>query len=274
MSVPYDYQYEKELGDILSFGSRQGDRTGTGTSKRFARQMRWWLPNGFPLITTKKVFFRGVVEELLWMLSGSTNNNDLTSKGIHIWDDWAAEDGGLGPIYGKQWRSWECYPDGTGHTPYNVDQISWVINEIKTNPTSRRLVVSAWNVGDLPAMALSPCHCLFQFDVSDGRLNCQLYQRSADMFLGVPFNIASYALLTHMVAQQCDLGVGEFIWTGGDCHVYDNHREQVREQLDRTGESYPTLSLVRAASIFDYRFEDITLSGYNPKGALSAPVAV
>jgi thymidylate synthase len=270
----YNHEYETLLWSILAAGAPKEDRTGTGTVSQFGTRMSWWLPVGFPLITTKKVWFKGVVEELLWMLSGSTNNNGLVARGVHIWDEWAKPDGDLGPIYGKQWRSWECYPDGHGHTPYAVDQISWVINEIRSNPDSRRLVVSAWNVADLPNMALSPCHALFQFYVVDGHLSCQLYQRSADMFLGVPFNIASYALLTCLIAQQCDLKPGAFTWVGGDTHIYKNHFEQVREQLDRPGRSYPGLALRKRDSIFDYTIDDIELIGYDPHPPISAPVAI
>lgn len=264
----YDYQYEETLSDIMRRGADRGDRTGTGTRGLFGLQMRWWLPDGFPLITTKKVFTRGIVEELLWMLAGSTNNNDLVEKGVHIWDEWADYDGDLGPIYGKQWRNWK------GYAGNEFDQISWLLNEIKTNPNSRRLVVSAWNVADLPDMALHPCHCLFQFYVEQGRLSCQLYQRSADMFLGVPFNIASYALLTHMIAQQCDLDVGGFIWTGGDCHIYSNHFDQVRLQLERVGTPYPTLHLLPAPDLYSYRASDVQILGYDPQPPISAPVAV
>jgi len=264
----YDYQYEIALNNIMDHGDDRGDRTGTGTRGLFGMQLRWDLAEGFPLITTKKVFMRGLVEELLWMLRGCTNNHELVAKGVHIWDAWSDMFGNLGPIYGAQWRSWK------GSDGEVIDQISWVINEIKANPNSRRLVVSAWNVADLPKMALAPCHCLFQFFVSKGKLSCQLYQRSADMFLGVPFNIASYALLTHMVAQQCGLQVGQFVWTGGDCHIYSNHHEQVREQLSRQGSPYPTLALRPAASIFDYSFEDVLLGGYNPQPAIAAPVAI
>jgi len=269
----YDYQYEENLADIMTRGSDRGDRTGTGTRGLFGLQMRWWLPSGFPLITTKKVFTRGIVEELLWMLSGSTNNNDLVAKDVHIWDEWAGADGDLGPIYGKQWRSWDVYDVNYGWVRA-VDQISELLRNLKTNPDSRRLVVSAWNVADLPSMALSPCHCLFQFYVDQGRLSCQLYQRSADMFLGVPFNIASYALLTHMIAQQCSLDVGEFIWTGGDCHIYSNHFDQVRLQLERVGAPYPTLHLRPAADLYSYQASDVQILGYNPQPAISAPVAV
>jgi len=277
MKFPYDFQYEEALREIMLRGTDRGDRTGTGTRGLFGIQLRWWLPDGLPLITTKRVFTRGIIEELLWMLSGSTNNNDLLEKNVHIWDEWARPDGELGPIYGKQWRSWGAhtkYPGGEVYETAPTDQISWVVNEIKTNPNSRRLVVSAWNVADLKDMALAPCHCLFQFHVADGYLNCQLYQRSADMFLGVPFNIASYAMLTHMVAQQCDLRPGEFIWTGGDCHIYINHFDQAREQSDRTASPYPQLELKRAADIFSYQSSDFAIVGYDPQPAINAPVAV
>jgi len=263
----YDFAYEELLEEVLKRGADKSDRTGTGTRSLFGTRMEWWLPHGFPLITTKKVWFKGVVEELLWILSGSTNNNDLVARGVHIWDEWAKPDGDLGPIYGQQWRSWSGQ-----YGP--IDQISEVIQAIRVCPDSRRLVVSAWNVDDLPRMALSPCHALFQFYVADGHLSCQLYQRSADMFLGVPFNIASYALLTCMIAQQCSLKPGSFVWVGGDTHIYNNHFQQVRTQLDRTGNPYPGLALRKRDSIFDYTADDIELISYDPRPPISAPVAV
>ena len=260
--------YERALAKIMAEGVDRGDRTGTGTRGLFGLQMRWNLADGFPLVTTKKVHFKSVVAELLWMLSGSTNVKDLQAMGCTIWDEWANPKGDLGPVYGRQWRSW-------GAGPYRcIDQISGVIKSIKTNPDDRGHIVSAWNPRDLDEMALRPCHCLFQFWVADGKLSCQLYQRSADFFLGVPFNIASYALLTHMVAQQCDLGVGEFIWTGGDCHVYQNHFDQVRLQLTRTPHPFPRLVLNKAASIFDYQLEDIVYEGYKYHPAIKGEVAV
>lgn len=267
-----DYEYEGTMVKIMQQGVDRGDRTGTGTRSMFGLQMRWNLNDGFPLVTTKRVYTRPMVEELLWFLSGSTNNNDLVAKNVHIWDEWAGPDGELGPIYGKQWRSWE----GTTYSGASTttDQIFNVIKDIRTSPESRRHIVSAWNVSQLNDMALAPCHCLFQFYVAEGRLSCQLYQRSADMFLGVPFNIASYALLTHMVAQQCDLGVGEFIWTGGDCHIYTNHFDQVRLQLKRQPKPMPALKLRKAASIFDYQLSDVEFVGYEYHPAIKAAVAV
>ena len=274
-TMTYDYQYENLLRRIHTTGAVKTDRTDTGTKSLFGHQMRWDLARGFPLITTKRVFTRPMVEELLWFLSGSTDNNVLKDKNIHIWDAWAKEDGSLGPIYGAQWRSWpRVTRSSKGAHWSHIDQISRVMQDLQLNPDSRRHIVSAWNVADLPYMALAPCHCLFQFYVADGKLSCQLYQRSADMFLGVPFNIASYALLTHMVAQQCDLEVGDFIWTGGDCHIYDNHREQVAEQLSRSAFEYPALKLDRAASIFDYRLEDIEFVNYQYHPAIKGDVAV
>ena len=264
----YDRQYEHRMAEILHHGSKKTDRTGTGTTSLFGLQMRWNLAHVFPLVTTKQVFTRPMVEELLWFLSGSTDNNVLREKNVRIWDAWAKPDGGLGPIYGRQWRSWPK-PDG-GH----VDQITELVANLKSNPDGRRHVVSAWNVADIPEMALAPCHCLFQFYVADGRLSCQLYQRSADMFLGVPFNIASYAILTHMVAQQVGLRVGEFIWTGGDCHIYDNHQEQVRLQISRKGHDYPDLVLRQAPSIFDYTMDHVAFVDYQYDPAIPAPVAV
>jgi thymidylate synthase len=272
-----DHTYEGTLLKIMQQGVDRGDRTGTGTRSLFGLQMRWHLADGFPLITTKRVYTRPMIEELLWMLRGSTNNNELLERDVHIWDEWARPDGGLGPIYGKQWRRWETFqtfPAGEVYNTRSVDQIAEVVANIKANPDSRRHVVSAWNVADLPNMALVPCHCLFQFYVADGRLSCQLYQRSADMFLGVPFNIASYSLLTHMIAQQCDLDVGEFIWTGGDCHIYHNHFDQVRLQLSRMPHPFPVLNLRRKPSIFEYELADVDFLDYHYHPAIPAPVAV
>jgi thymidylate synthase len=258
----------------------KGDRTGTGTKSVFGHQLRFDLREGFPLVTTKKVFFKGIALELLWFLRGDSNVRWLQERGCTIWDEWAREDGDLGPVYGVQWRNWPApTPEDPGR---HIDQIAQVVQQLKTNPDSRRIIVSAWNVADLDDMALMPCHAFFQFYVSpelgaNGRrkLSCQLYQRSADIFLGVPFNIASYALLTHMLAQQCDLDVGDFIWTGGDCHIYDNHVEQVQTQLARAPRPYPQLLIKRRpASIFDYAFEDFEVVGYDPHPAIKAPVAV
>ena len=275
-----DYTYEHALRKIMTEGVDRGDRTGTGTRSIFGLQMRWDLRDGFPLITTKQVFTRPMVEELLWMLSGSTNNNILKDKNVKIWNEWARPDGSLGPIYGRQWRSWWAGDIevetgiGTFSQPKTIDQIANVVRDIKAKPESRRHVVSAWNVADLPDMALAPCHCLFQFYVANGKLSCQLYQRSADMFLGVPFNIASYALLTHMVAQQCGLGVGDFIWTGGDCHIYKNHFDKVNLQTLRTPFPLPTLSLYKADSIFEYVLGDVTFVDYKHHPAIKGEVAV
>ncbi|MHB1289886.1 thymidylate synthase [Georgenia sp.] len=261
--------YEDLLRLVLETGQVKADRTGTGTRSVFGHQMRFDLADGFPLITTKRVFLRGVAEELFWFLRGETNANSLIEKNVHIWDEWAdPETGDLGPVYGYQWRSWPT-PDGR-----HIDQIQQVLDQLRSNPNSRRIIVSAWNVADLDQMALMPCHAFFQFYVADGKLSCQLYQRSADLFLGVPFNIASYALLTHMVAQQVGLGIGDFVWTGGDCHVYDNHVEQVREQLTREPYPFPTLRLRKAASLFDYTFDDVEVVGYRHHPAIKAPVAV
>jgi len=273
---PVRAQYEDFLRHVRDHGVVKADRTGTGTTSVFGHQMRFDLREGFPLVTTKKVHLKSIVLELLWFLRGDGNATWLQERGVTIWDEWAAPDGDLGPVYGVQWRSWPT-PDG-GH----VDQIAEVVKQLKTNPDSRRIIVSAWNVADLPKMALMPCHAFFQFYVAPGdspsargRLSCQLYQRSADIFLGVPFNIASYALLTHMLAQQCDLEVGDFIWTGGDCHIYSNHREQVELQLARAPRPYPTLQIKRRPpSIFDYAFEDFEITGYDPHPAIKAPVAV
>ena len=264
----HDSQYEDLLRLVLDTGARKSDRTGTGTRSVFGRQLRYDLAAGFPLITTKRVHFRSVAYELLWFLRGDSNVRWLQEHGVTIWDEWAGPDGELGPVYGVQWRSWPT-PDGR-----YIDQISELLAQLRSNPDSRRLIVSAWNVGELAAMALPPCHAFFQFYVADGRLSCQLYQRSADLFLGVPFNIASYALLTHMVAQQVGLQPGEFIWTGGDCHIYDNHVEQVRTQLARVPFPFPALSLRRAASLFDYAYEDFDVVGYQHHPAIKAPVAV
>jgi len=265
-SVPTPY--EDLLRRVLEEGTPKGDRTGTGTRSLFGAQLRYDLSKGFPLVTTKRVHFKSVAYELLWFLRGDGNARWLQEHGVRIWNEWADEDGDLGPVYGVQWRSW---PTPSGE---HVDQIAQVIEQIRTNPDSRRLIVSAWNVADIPEMALAPCHAFFQFYVNDGKLSCQLYQRSADMFLGVPFNIASYALLTHMIAAQTGLEVGEFVWTGGDCHVYDNHVEQVEEQLSRTGYALPTLELARRDSIDDYEYEDFTVVGYHHHPAIKAAVAV
>ena len=254
---------------VLERGEPKSDRTGTGTLSVFGWQMRFDLAEGFPLVTTKKLHLRSIIHELLWFLQGSTNVAYLRDNGVSIWDEWADEQGELGPVYGYQWRNW---PAGDGGT---IDQITDVVDRIRRDPSSRRLIVSAWNVADLPKMALAPCHAFFQFHVAGGRLSCQMYQRSADIFLGVPFNIASYALLTHMVAQQCDLQPGDFIWTGGDCHLYLNHLEQARTQLEREPFPLPRLTILRRPdSIFDYRFEDFEISGYQSHPHIKAPVAV
>jgi thymidylate synthase len=266
---PVRHQYEDFMRHVRDHGVAKGDRTGTGTKSVFGHQMRFDLNEGFPLVTTKKVHLKSVILELLWFLRGDGNARWLQQRGVTIWDEWARPDGDLGPVYGVQWRSWPT-PDG-GH----IDQIAEVVKQLRSNPDSRRIIVSAWNVAELPKMALLPCHALFQFYVAEGRLSCQLYQRSADIFLGVPFNIASYALLTHMLAQQCELGVGDFVWTGGDCHIYANHAEQVEMQLSRTPLAYPTLNIKRRpASIFDYEYEDFEVIGYAPHPAIKAPVAV
>jgi len=253
---------------VRDHGHRKDDRTGTGTLSVFGYQMRFDLARGFPLLTTKKVHTKSIVHELLWFLKGDTNIGYLRANGVTIWDEWADANGDLGPVYGYQWRSWPA-PDGS-----HIDQLANVVAEIRRNPDSRRLIVSAWNVGDIPRMKLPPCHAFFQFYVADGRLSCQLYQRSADLFLGVPFNIASYALLTHMMAAQAGLDVGEFVWTGGDCHIYDNHVDQVTEQLSRTPLDLPVLKLNKRDSIFDYTFEDVEIVGYQHHPAIKAPVAV
>jgi thymidylate synthase len=263
-----DTQYEDLLRHVLEHGSSRPDRTGTGSRSVFGHQMRYDLSRGFPLVTTKRVHVKSIAYELLWFLRGDSNVAWLREHGVTIWDEWAGPDGDLGPVYGVQWRSWPT-PDG-GH----VDQISRVLEQLRTDPTSRRMIVSAWNVGEIPRMALPPCHTLFQFYVADGRLSCQLYQRSADLFLGVPFNIASYALLVHMVAQQVGLEPGDFVWTGGDCHIYDNHLDQVHEQLSREPFPFPELRLRHAASLFDYSYADIEVLDYRHHPALRAPVAV
>ncbi len=263
------HQYLDLMRHVMANGTHKSDRTGTGTMSVFGHQMRFDLQKGFPVVTTKKLHLKSIIIELLWFLQGSTNNNWLKERGVSIWDEWAKEDGELGPIYGYQWRSWPA-PNGE-----HVDQISQLMDQIKNNPDSRRLIVSAWNVAEIPRMALPPCHAFFQFYVADGKLSCQLYQRSADIFLGVPFNIASYALLTHMIAQQAGLEVGEFIWTGGDCHLYSNHMEQVRLQLSREPLPLPKLVIRRKpASIFDYEYEDFELVGYQHHDPIKAPVAV
>jgi thymidylate synthase len=262
-------QYLDLMRHVQEHGVQKADRTGTGTRSVFGWQMRFDLGDGFPLVTTKKLHLKSIIHELLWFLQGSTNIAYLREHGVGIWDEWADQDGELGPVYGAQWRSWPARDGGT------IDQITGVVEAIRRNPDSRRLIVSAWNVADLDRMALAPCHAFFQFYVAQGRLSCQLYQRSADIFLGVPFNVASYALLTHMVAQQCDLVPGEFIWTGGDCHLYSNHAEQVREQLSRHPQPLPRLVLTRKPdSILGYRYEDFRVDGYAPLPAIKAPVAV
>ena len=268
-------QYLDLLDHVMTHGVDKSDRTGTGTRSVFGYQMRFDLSEGFPVLTTKKLHLRSIIGELLWFLRGDTNVKWLQDRGITIWDEWADENGDLGPVYGYQWRSWPT-PDGR-----HVDQIAKVVDSIRTNPDSRRHVVSAWNVADVDSMALPPCHTMFQFYVTPARdgaratLSCQLYQRSADIFLGVPFNIASYALLTHMIAAQTGLGVGDFIWTGGDCHIYSNHAEQVALQLSRTPYPYPTLNIKRKpASIFEYEYEDFEVVDYRHHDAIKAPVAV
>jgi thymidylate synthase len=262
-------QYHDLMKEVLAKGVKKSDRTGTGTISVFGHQMRFNLAEGFPMVTTKKLHLKSIIYELLWFLKGSTNNNWLKERGVSIWNEWAAPDGELGPIYGYQWRSWPA-PNGQ-----HIDQIAEVIQTIKKNPDSRRIIVSAWNVADIPRMALAPCHAFFQFYVADGKLSCQLYQRSADIFLGVPFNIASYALLTHMVAQQCNLEVGDFVWTGGDCHLYSNHLEQVDLQLSRDFFPLPKLKILRKPdSIFDYEFEDFEITGYESHPHIKAPVAI
>jgi len=262
-------EYLELLRRVRDTGARKGDRTGTGTLALFGQQMRFDLAQGFPLVTTKKIHVRSVIYELLWFLRGETNVKWLQEHGVSIWDEWAREGGDLGPVYGKQWRSWAA-PDGR-----SIDQIQQVVDQLRRNPESRRIIVSAWNAGELDQMALMPCHAFFQFHVANGRLSCQLYQRSADMFLGVPFNVASYALLTHMLAQQCDLEPGELVWTGGDCHLYLNHLEQANLQLQREPYPLPHLALRRRPpSIFEYEYEDFEIVNYQFHPAIKAPVAV
>jgi thymidylate synthase len=276
MSRPVRSTYEDFMRHVLEHGLAKSDRTGTGTRSVFGHQMRFDLADGFPLVTTKKVHFKSIAVELLWFLRGDANVRWLHEHGVTIWDEWARADGDLGPVYGVQWRSWPA-PDG-GH----VDQIAQVVQQLRSDPDSRRIVVSAWNVAELPKMALAPCHAFFQFWVAPPatpgarrRLSCQLYQRSADLFLGVPFNIASYALLTHMLAQQCDLDVGDFVWTGGDCHIYDNHVEQVRTQLARAPYPFPRLQIRRRPpTILDYAYEDFEIVDYLHHPPIKAPVAV
>ena len=276
-SRPVRTQYEDLLRQVFTHGVHKADRTGTGTRSVFGHQMRFDLSEGFPLVTTKKVHLKSIIVELLWFLTGSSSNHWLTERGVTIWNEWAdPATGDLGPVYGVQWRSWPT-PGGD-----HIDQIGQAVETLKTNPDSRRIIVSSWNVADLDKMALMPCHAFFQFYVAPatepggrGKLSCQLYQRSADLFLGVPFNIASYALLTHMVAQQCCLDVGDFIWTGGDCHIYSNHFEQVQTQLARAPYAYPTLNIQRKPdSIFGYQYEDFEVTGYEHHPAIKAPVAV
>ena len=261
-------QYEEFMRHVYENGVEKSDRTGTGTRSVFGYQMRFNLQEGFPLVTTKKLHLRSIIHELLWFLKGDSNIKYLKDNGVSIWDEWADENGELGPVYGVQWRNW------TGRDE-NVDQITELIKTIKTNPDSRRMIVTAWNVAEIHKMALPPCHMMFQVYVANGKLSCQLYQRSCDIFLGVPFNIASYSLLTHMLAQQCDLEVGDFVWTGGDCHIYSNHYEQVELQLSREPRDYPQLKINRRPdSIFDYRFEDFEIVGYDPHPHIKAAVAV
>ena len=271
-SPALEQPYLDLLRQVSDLGAVKGDRTGTGTRSVFGAQLRFDLSRGFPLLTTKKVHWKSIAYELLWFLRGDGNAKWLQDRGVTIWNEWAETDGDLGPVYGVQWRSWpKRTEDGGG----SIDQIQQAVELIKRDPNSRRIIVSAWNVADLPKMALMPCHAFFQFYVAGGKLSCQLYQRSADLFLGVPFNIASYALLTHLIAQQCDLEVGDFIWTGGDCHIYDNHTEQVSTQLSRTPLPPPRLVIKRKpASIFDYAFEDFEIADYQSHAAIKAPVAV
>lgn len=268
MSRTVDRQYEDLLSSVLETGHKKSDRTGTGTLSLFGPQIRYDLGNGLPIITTKKVFFKAIVVELLWFLRGESNIRYLLDNGVKIWNEWADEDGELGPVYGVQWRSWPKSDGGS------IDQISRALDQIKNNPDSRRIIVSAWNVAELPKMKLEPCHAFFQFYVADGRLSLKMYQRSSDMFLGVPFNVTSYSLLTHMMAQQAGLEVGDFIWTSGDTHVYSNHVDQVRTQLQREPRLFPTLNLRKAESIFDYQPEDFQLVDYRHHPMIKAPIAI
>ncbi|AUH01824.1 thymidylate synthase [Pectobacteriaceae bacterium CE70] len=262
-------QYLELMKKVLDEGTPKNDRTGTGTLSIFGHQMRFNLQDGFPLVTTKRCHLRSIIHELLWFLNGDTNVGYLHDNSVTIWDEWADDNGDLGPVYGKQWRSWGA-ADGR-----HIDQLTNVLTQLKQDPDSRRIIVSAWNVGELDQMALAPCHAFFQFYVADGKLSCQLYQRSCDIFLGLPFNIASYALLVHMVAQQCDLAVGDFVWTGGDTHLYNNHMDQTHLQLGREPRPLPKLVIKRRpASLFDYRFEDFDIEGYDPHPAIKAPVAI
>lgn len=261
-------QYHDLLKHILKEGAEKTDRTGTGTLSVFGYQMRFNLASGFPMVTTKKLHLRSIIHELLWFIKGDTNISYLKEHGVSIWDEWADENGNLGPVYGKQWRAWSSQNG-------EIDQLKEVLKQLKTNPDSRRIMVSAWNVGELSQMALMPCHALFQFYVADGRLSCQLYQRSADVFLGVPFNIASYALLTLMIAQECGLEPGDFVWTGGDTHIYSNHLEQVKKQLERTPRALPVMKLnPEVKSVFDFTFDDFELLNYDPYPGIKAPVAI
>jgi thymidylate synthase len=263
------HQYLSLMREVRENGIRKEDRTGTGTLSMFGYQMRFDLSEGFPVITTKKLHLRSIIHELLWFLRGDSNIKYLKDNGVSIWDEWANDDGELGPVYGVQWRNWPT-PDGR-----SVDQISQIMQQLRENPDSRRIILSAWNVGEIDNMALPPCHCLFQFWVAEGKLSCQLYQRSCDIFIGVPFNIASYALLTHMLAQQADLGVGDFVWTGGDCHLYNNHLEQADEQLQREPLPLPRLAIKRRPpSIFDYEFEDFEILNYESRPHIRAAIAV
>ncbi len=262
-------QYQDLLNHILENGTEKTDRTGTGTKSVFGYQMRFDLNKGFPMVTTKKIHLKSIIYELLWFINGDTNTAYLNENNVSIWDEWADENGDLGPVYGKQWRSW------TNSEGKEIDQLKEILAQLKSSPDSRRLLISAWNVGELSKMALMPCHALFQFYVADNKLSCQLYQRSADVFLGVPFNIASYALLTMMIAQECNLDLGDFIWTGGDTHIYSNHFEQVNKQLSRTPRPLPTMKLnPNVKSIFDFKFEDFKLLNYDPYPGIKAPVAV
>ncbi|EOI7398043.1 thymidylate synthase [Yersinia enterocolitica] len=262
-------QYLDLMKKVLEEGTAKDDRTGTGTLSIFGHQMRFNLQDGFPLVTTKRCHLRSIIHELLWFLNGDTNIGYLKENNVSIWDEWADENGDLGPVYGKQWRAWGA-ADGR-----QIDQLSKVVQQLKQDPNSRRIIVSAWNVGELDQMALAPCHAFFQFYVADGKLSCQLYQRSCDVFLGLPFNIASYALLVHMMAQQCELAVGDFVWTGGDTHLYSNHIEQTNLQLSREPRALPKLIIKRKpASLFDYRFEDFEIEGYDPHPGIKAPIAI